>query len=38
MQPVANIMAAGALRTVTAPMPLILLQDADAKIKDAQVV
>lgn len=33
VQPVANIMAAGALRTVTAPMPLILLQDADAKIK-----
>ncbi|PHM51794.1 DNA replication terminus site-binding protein [Xenorhabdus hominickii] len=33
VQPVANIMAAGVLKTVTAPMPLILLQDHDIRIK-----
>ncbi|MDE9552693.1 DNA replication terminus site-binding protein [Xenorhabdus bovienii] len=33
VQPVANMMAAGELKTVTAPMPLILLQDDDVQIK-----
>lgn len=33
VQPVANIMAGGELKTVTAPMPLLLLQDAEARIK-----
>jgi DNA replication terminus site-binding protein len=33
VQPVANVMAAGVLKTVTAPMPLILLQDKDVEIK-----
>ncbi|MGL4983228.1 MAG: DNA replication terminus site-binding protein, partial [Plesiomonas sp.] len=33
VQPVANIVSAGKVKTVTAPMPLILLQDCDAQIK-----
>lgn len=33
VQPVANIMAAGELKTVTAPMPLIVLQDKDIQLK-----
>ncbi|WP_373276830.1 hypothetical protein [Edwardsiella tarda] len=32
MQPVANIMAAGALKTVTAPLPIIVIQDNPLKI------
>ncbi|WP_283240956.1 DNA replication terminus site-binding protein, partial [Vibrio parahaemolyticus] len=33
VQPVANVMAAGVLKTVTAPMPLIVLQDKDVQLK-----
>lgn len=33
VQPVANIMVAGQLKTVTAPMPLIVLQSKDVDIK-----
>ncbi|WP_370556817.1 DNA replication terminus site-binding protein (plasmid) [Edwardsiella tarda] len=32
VQPVANIMAAGALKTVTAPLPIIVIQDNPLKI------
>lgn len=33
VQPVANVMAAGVLKTVTAPMPLIVLEDKDVQLK-----
>lgn len=33
VQPVANVMAAGVLKTVTAPMPLIVLQDKEVQLK-----
>ncbi|WP_338885693.1 DNA replication terminus site-binding protein [Xenorhabdus sp. TH1] len=33
VQPVTNVMATGELKTVTAPMPLLLLQDDEAQIK-----
>lgn len=33
IQPAANIMAAGMLKTVTAPMPLIVIQDKELDIK-----
>ncbi|MFC6674022.1 DNA replication terminus site-binding protein [Marinobacterium aestuariivivens] len=33
VQPAANIMFGGAVKTVTAPMPIIVLQDADLKLK-----